>query len=186
MTFRNSKLFKMSDSGKMNALIGSYFSNDPRLLAEGYFEAANILVESLASNPSNILVYPIVFLYRHYIELALKAVLYEFEKLGYPLTKKEKKGHNLTILLEKVNEITRKKLNQQLTDETCNIIREFNLYDPNSETFRYSLDHEFNPNIPNHDTVGLDILKSYIMHIEPELYGLVEELRHIKDAEKNI
>ena len=46
-------------------------------MAEGYKRAADLLIERAKESTQlrNMLVYPIVFCYRHYLELTLKAML---------------------------------------------------------------------------------------------------------------
>src|SRR5260370_19399931 len=52
-----------------------------------YLQAANRLVQTLNEHPSDILTLPIVFLYRHYVELTLKDLINTGnEKYGKPST----------------------------------------------------------------------------------------------------
>jgi hypothetical protein len=47
------------------------------LMTEGYLRAAQRLIESLAASPTgtDFLVYPVIYLYRHWFELRLKSII---------------------------------------------------------------------------------------------------------------
>ena len=153
-------------------------------IARGYFEGANLLVETLDHNPSNILVYPIVFLYRHFIEIQLKAILTEFQEMGCDVGRLL--SHNLEFLLNMVNDKCNQRSLQSLSDEVGEVIQEFNEFDSNSQTFRYSRNRNGDPNIPEHDTLGLDRLKTSMDLVESELYGLLTELRETNKINQEI
>ena len=183
--YRDSTIFKQSDrKWKKNALIGSYFSNDLSLIAQGYYKGAKILVESLDNNPSNALVYPIVFLYRHYIEIQLKAILEEFREMG--AISNRIMSHKLDVLLKRVNQICTQQSLQNLSDEVCETIQGFNEFDNSSQTFRYSINRNGVSNIPEHDTLGLETLKTVMVIVESELYGLHLELRETNKTNQEI
>ena len=123
-SYRDSNIFKQEDiKWNRNALIGSYFSNDLSFIAGGYYKGANLLVETLEKNPSNILVYPIVFLYRHYIEIQLKAILLEFQTRGCQVNGLH--GHNLERLLTQVNTLCNQESLPPVSNHICDKILEF-------------------------------------------------------------
>jgi len=72
---KHNNLFRPGPSAPMNACVGTNGgpANFSRY-ASGYFEAGAILVRNLAgsSRDIDILIYPLVFLYRHAIEASLK------------------------------------------------------------------------------------------------------------------
>jgi len=175
--FRNSKIFKMSNYHRYNALVGDFFSADSMLIANGYFHGANQLVSDLEKKPANTLVYPIIFLYRHYLEIALKSILYKYEKLGHKINDNIIVRHNILKLYEEVNTITQEKYpDRPLPEEIYIFIKEFNDFDATSQTFRYSTNKQGELWINNHDTIGLDTLKLYMEKYEPYFYGLHCEL----------
>src|SRR5262249_34936851 len=71
---------------------------------EGYRRGAQRLVEYVVKThfDQDYLVYPIIFLYRHHVELALKGIILETANIiGHPLTHEEKKNlgkHRLDLL----------------------------------------------------------------------------------------
>jgi len=58
-------------------------AHDPWRYAEGYKRAAGILVRHVQEDRfgKDLLVYPIIFLYRHHLELALKRIIRRSPKL---------------------------------------------------------------------------------------------------------
>ena len=87
------------------------------------------------------IIYPIVFLYRHYIELSLKQIV----KLGSPLMPEGKPAsldhHNLLDLWSSARPIIEKLCSESdvaHVEEAGRIILAFSEIDPNSEAFRYA------------------------------------------------
>ena len=60
--------------GTITACLNASWGSDQAAYTEGYRRGARLLVEYVAENArdQDFLVYPILFLYRHHIELALK------------------------------------------------------------------------------------------------------------------
>ena len=115
--------------------------------AIGYKRAADRLVQSLESSTSSsddALVLPIAFLYRHYLELLLKVLIREGNKvLGNPPDLP--KIHEIDKLWEKLKPIliqVYKPYTPEATEveavEKC--IKEFADIDANSQAFRYPVD----------------------------------------------
>lgn len=74
------QLIKADNDWWLNACIDNW-NKDFWIYASGYKKAADVLVDNIMSlasgtrNPIDYLVFPIVFLYRQYIELTLKQVI---------------------------------------------------------------------------------------------------------------
>jgi len=112
-------------------LVGGMCENlvDEFTLAESFKLAGDILVESALSNDEHCeILYPIMYNYRHSVELYLKAVLPE----------QKEKHHNLQILFKELNEILKNKNVTVIPDWFKNLVYEFHDFDPNSTTFRFS------------------------------------------------
>ena len=121
------------------------------LVAWGYRQAADALVEHLTdrarmSEPACL---PIIFLYRHYVELSLKGMLLVLGELSAKLEKPSHK-HALVPLWD----LLRTKLSAQVRIEddhwmqrAGSIIREFDSMDPKSFAFRYPVDNNQVPNL---------------------------------------
>lgn len=109
---------------------------------EGYKLAADNLVKEIEAFPrdQDFLVYPIVFLYRHHLELLLK----ELVKTGWRLYDWDPSahaGHKLPQLwadCRRVIEETWPDADPAQSDLVETLVAEFDAMDPNSTAFRYS------------------------------------------------
>jgi hypothetical protein len=107
----------------------------------GFKRGVEILLESVKSTYEvNTVIFPILFLYRHYVELSLK------EAIGYgryldeqskPLTG----GHNLQKLWEEARKYIEKHIAETIKAEELDrievLIHEIHSIDPSSEVSRY-------------------------------------------------
>lgn len=141
------KLFVEAKDSWMNACLGWY--HDPtELYIVGYKEAGDSLVNSVAdrSGAADSLIFPIVFLYRHYIELRLKSLLHDGHRL-LDIEHKQKSEHHLSKLWPKVRNILVELWPDGNKDDLAaldNLINQFEQVDPSSTTFRYPKDFEGN------------------------------------------
>jgi len=134
-------VFCVGDDWQSNACIN--WANDPiSLFAIGYKGAADNLVKYilLKARDQDTMVYPILFLYRQYIELRLKEIIRE----GNILLEKDEtfpKHHNMVSLWKNVKEISKEvfKNEEELLDlsHAEHVIIEFAKIDPGSFSFRY-------------------------------------------------
>lgn len=174
---KNTDVFKpQSRNWHRNALVGSYFSDDLGLYVDGFYRAANILVDSLdKGEPSNILVYPVCFLYRHFIEIALKEIISRCLRLDRSgLTRNLRRllgGHDLGRLLNKADKLVKNSFPTSFSDEVKNTILEIYNIDPGSDFFRYhaSKNGDYFLSAPN--VIGLGTLKEKMSGIHDELKG---------------
>jgi hypothetical protein len=137
-------------------------SNDPDktlwdLYASGYKLAGDSLIEEHAGASSfNVLIYPIVFLYRHYIELRLKQIsIYGNEYFEEPIiTDKEKKEilfkeHKLDKLWELSRKVIEKLFPEEREEKLSSMKKLIDIFiemDKRSFSFRYPIDTSGNPN----------------------------------------
>lgn len=139
------QLFVEAKDWWMNACINWY--HDPtELYIIGYKEAGDLLVESVASRRgmADSLIFPIVFLYRHYIELRLKSLLHDGCRL-LDREYKQKSEHQLLKLWPKVRDILVELWpdgDQSQLEAIDRLIMQFEQVDPRSTTFRYPKDLE--------------------------------------------
>jgi len=170
-----------------NALVGSYFSNDLGLYVDGFYRAANILVDSLdKGEPSNILVYPICFLYRHFIEIALKEIIARCERLECSDESIKTLNHNLEELLKTADKMIIKHSPTPFSEVVKQTIREFYDVDPNSDFFRYHTSKNGDRFLPNHDVIGLGNLKEKMSVVHDELKGAIIGLGEYLNIEAEI
>lgn len=185
---RKSGIFKEGQrSWHRNALIGSYFSSDLRSYSEGYYLAAKLLVDKTdKGNPSNILVYPICFLYRHFIEIALKAIIWRCLQLGHTVKNYSEGAHNLETLLAFASDLTKKLFGSSFSQESEETIRELNNIDPDSQVFRYTRPKKGNHFFPEHSVIGLGTLKNRMSKVYDELLGTLIGLDEELDIQAQI
>ena len=141
------QLFIEAEDWWMNACLDWY--HDPtELYIVGYKEAGDSLVNSVAdgSGTADSLIFPIVFLYRHYIELRLKSLLHDGRRL-LDIEHKQKSEHQLSKLWPKVRDILVELWPDGSKSDLAafdRLINQFEQVDPRSTTFRYPKD--FNGN----------------------------------------
>ena len=141
-------LFCSAEDWHNNACI-NYVHDPLELFASAYKEAADALVEKVisTSRDQDILVYPIVFLYRQYLELRLKEIIkhcriFLDENPDFP------KHHKINELWITVKELVTQIRNDEESlpepNLTEHVINEFTSYDPDSFSFRYPTDKKGN------------------------------------------
>ena len=138
------KLFAEGEDWWMNACLNWY--HDPsELYIGGYKEAADALIKCVANREGSAdsLIFPIVFLYRQYIELRLKSLLEDGRRL-LDREHESKNEHRLSALwpevLSMLMEIWPDGNNKDLRI-IDGLIKKFEQVDPRSTAFRYPKNH---------------------------------------------
>lgn len=143
-----SPLFTSAEDVYNNACVN--WSHDPlELYATAYKEAAEKLVEEVVSSQrhQDTLVYPIVFLYRQYMELRLKEIIREGRKLleepgNFPM---HHRIHDLwPIAMGIIEKVFENEESKPDFDFVEHVFTEFSKYDPESFSFRYPTDKKGN------------------------------------------
>lgn len=123
-----------------------------RAYVQGYKDAADKLVETVVATETNrdIFLIPIVYLYRHYLELQLKTMLREARDAGVSalsgMTDKQlstEPGHNLDVLRESVRQFIEELWPDELRDDlskVARIVQRFHEFDKTGQRFRYAFD----------------------------------------------
>lgn len=153
----------------------------------GYKKAGDILVDYVGNSRSHqdSLVYPIVFLYRQYVELQLKLIIKE----GYQLLsikKNYKKCHKIDELWRDCKEIITRIWPQETSEMILidDIITEFSLIDPISTAFRYPTNKNGNLSLPDNLLhINLRNLSDHMQKID-DFLGPVCDAISIDLAEK--
>lgn len=149
-----------------------FLSDDLGLFITGYKEAADRLVKSIMEdrNDQDSLVYPILFLYRHYLELSLKRLIREGNRLldnpspwgdiGFPT---DARSHNLLSLWDECKKILEQmgakhadlKIPDQDLKAVSNLLAQFSQQDSISYAARYPTDKKNSPSFPNLDVINV-------------------------------
>ena len=162
------KLFSSAGAWQQNAIVGANEVNWD-LYCDGYRQAADTIVGRFIDRRTKLneyssyhasLAYPIIFLYRHYLELRLKELFIGYGHLLGDSTKIG--GHKLTSLWHEVRERADRaspestpEIDEDM-DALEGIVREFAGIDPNSVTFRYPVDKKDNVTLP---PIEIDLLR---------------------------
>lgn len=157
------------------------------LYAEGYLEAAKRLIEPLAKGEqcNDMVAFPIFFLFRHYIELTLKACIITKRKIKEIMegldTQKLKCNHDLNGLLSELKSLFSPK-EEFLSESIQEKIRLIGKFDTKSQRFRYPFDTDGNWLIDDQMLIGMKNTKKMIDEISFEFNGLLGELGADEDA----
>jgi hypothetical protein len=130
----------------------NYLSDDWELYVNGYKQAADALVEHVKQTrgDQDTLVFPIVFLYRQYLELRLKQLIRDGCQL-FDQSASFPKKHELDRLWAECRPILSKLESPVPTSDLEAVdeaIAQFCAVDPTSQAFRYPTDKEENPSLP--------------------------------------
>ena len=117
---------------------------------EGYYHAGEFLARQLLDAPSPFqahpgMVFPMLYVYRHYIEISLKALIGVYVGLSGESVKdgfNPIKEHSLARLWNEVRRLCELAIPASPEGDTTDVdvgrlINEFNQYDSSSQTFRY-------------------------------------------------
>jgi hypothetical protein len=115
------------------------------LVAEEYHKAAKLLIEKGVTN--DLAAYPIVYLYRHALELSIKSVLILGGEVRIvPVVDPLKHGHKLLPLLTQLEQLFGAQYARHYK-ELEEIVKEFDEVDPENQAFRYTFKRNRNPSM---------------------------------------
>jgi hypothetical protein len=173
---------------------------------EGYRRGAQLLVEHVVGShrDQDYLVYPIIFLYRHHIELTLKDIILRTPYLiDRPLTGVEKQHldrHRLDLLWQDLKPLLSAvgtaagedflRLDDADVEGVDSYIRQLTVLDPNSYSFRYTRSPKGTPSLPpdlkyinlGHFAEMLERLADYLGGLDTAL-SVLEESKAEMEAE---
>jgi len=183
------KLFTGKVGDKSNADIGWMNDKSP-FYNEGYKTAARELTENYGdrqTNEKDTLVFPIIFLYRQYIELTLKDLVRDLDnRLGYKRQDKILSQHKLLPLWDEAirqydHFIRQENITLVFTLSSNNermIVNQFNQTDEDSFCFRYARDKGGRETLKNVDYISVNNFKNQIETVVTHIEKMVETLWH--------
>ena len=158
-------LFVEREDWDYNAVLNGQRDN-LSLYAVGYKKAGEILVELVVESRKDhdLLVFPIAFVYRQYLELRLKQLIRDIKRLlgdssGFPATHKIADLWRICRPLLKEVELN---IGEQILDAIQVLIAEFVKVDEDLYAFRYPTDKRNNPSLPDLSFVNLPNLAEVI------------------------
>jgi len=142
-------------------LVGGMANMSPQQLAEQYFDAASVLIQLILDHQweDYRLANPALFLYRHALELLVKAVMRE-----------RKTGHNLDKLANDLVTFVKREFHTDVPDWIIARLKELAKIDPGSTAFRYN---------ENKD----ETTKEYVP-VDGEFHVDLHHLQHVMNALK--
>lgn len=145
--------------------------------------AAEILLGRLLVDPQgtsaerDTLILPILFLFRHYVELRLKDIIvYGQVVTGQPA--RWRQGHPLQQLWTEARTLCTAVYGSAMAADLARVdacVSDLDLLDPNSEHFRYPRDKGGRP-LFEHVVIGLERLSATIAHTANSLDGIAMDM----------
>lgn len=157
---------------------------------EGYREAANALVEAALTSRDiktlDTFVYPILFLYRQYLELDLKwtILLHSGKSRQQKQAMLRKSGHNLSTLWQELKPLLleatsdRDRTDIEVAED---YIMQFHRLDENSFTFRYPVTKDLEQVINQQRRLNLRVLRRRMDELNGFLNGADGKLSELTD-----
>ena len=164
------------------------------LYADGYRQAAEHLGRAAARRHSpfmiDAVVCPLVFLWRHYIEIRLKEIIFSTSALlGEPPPNTVEESHNLDFLWKKARSLLHRALspNEKQLAQADHAIAEFHKHDPTSQAFRYAEDKKGKPSAPTQIQINISHFNRQMRRLARFLEGMsiVISVR-IQEYESNV
>jgi|GEM_PF-7035449 hypothetical protein len=114
------------------------------LMGDGYFRAGEVLIDQCHRDPfdAHMLIYPILFCYRHALEISLKWIVQQYGRLG-SVALPEKSTHDLAELWKlhcEISKVCGNAIDREPEDAVGRIVQDFHEMDKGSFTFRYATD----------------------------------------------
>jgi hypothetical protein len=163
----------------------NFASDNWDLYAVGYKRAADLLIDQLRKNNSvlqqiDTLVYPIMFLYRHYLELRLKQLYLNYSQY-FDKSHRLPVTHKLETLWQQVKPLLLQAVKEdrgsiseddkKAIAQIETLIMHFAVMDENSMSFRYPVDRENNPLLPGVKQLNIASIQKQLHAISSMLDG---------------
>jgi hypothetical protein len=129
---------------------GANFTLRAMAMTDGYKDAADVLIDATENmgNRKDILIFPVIFNYRHYLELKMKCIIADYGQ-AFSDVEPNWNSHNLLDLWSRVKKIIDSLQNGDDDNAATVIIekhiKEMNEVDQNSFSYRYHVDTKGNP-----------------------------------------
>lgn len=167
--------YKLTESARRLIACLNFTHDEPwYAIAEGFKMSADLAVAHVEStgHDQDFLVYPIVFSYRHYLEVMLKQLLRDLRQL-FDIEDDSIPG---THSLETLWNIAEPLLVQHTDDpETyANVrasLRRFNELDPRSDSYRYPIDRKGDPHLKGVHNIDLGQMRAVVERLAAFLDG---------------
>lgn len=181
------KYFKSDTDWKYNSRLTSV-DNKWLFYGEGYLKASELIEKQILeinSSDQDFLIYPYCYLIRHYIEIRLKEIIDEGNKVDETLIDPTKGGHDLAILWNK----SQKKLEsvwkhdyREAPKDVSDFICELHSIDVKSDSFRYPIDKNGRDTLGKINEINFKELAQAFQNIKNYLEGITDGLAIRKES----
>lgn len=158
-----------------------------KLYTAAFLGAADRLVEGCQGHAcEDELIYPILTLYRHHLELQLKYVLRCSPNCTKKLRVRLCREHSLVALWKKLTEVYpafSEWASVECTAACEGLIREFDEHDPTSQAGRYPFDKRGRPSLARLEAVDLETLRLGTHKISHYLGTVIEQIHQEREWE---
>ena len=157
---------------------------------EGYKLSAELIENELLNKQSNrdFLIYPLIYLNRHYLELKLKEIIIE----GHFITDNDKiipKGQHNILKLWNESIYVLNKLWEDFEQPSIDVVRkinEFHIIDIKSFSFRYPIDMNGNENLEFIERINFKKFIDEFKEIKNYLENITDSIYALKDQKTSI
>ena len=178
-------VFEAAEDWWHNAVVG-YRGGNWAPYVDGYRTAADRLVEVAAADRAvlDTVIYPIVFLYRQYLELSLKAMIRDLDVL-LEHNRRPPKHHCLPRLFDRFRSTFSEffsNIGESMPDVSriALVIDEFHVADPGSVVFRYPTDEDGQPS-QSYGHINVRVLRDRVAEVAEEVDGFLFALSVYQD-----
>ena len=156
--------------------------NEWWLISNGYYKLAKLGAKYVIKNGNDqdFLAYPVIYCYRHFIELELKGLTMEIKNLKegkYEIEVNHDLTKVLNVFIKEYKGFFKEKFDQKISE----LIKDFNKIDSNSQKFRYCSDTLGQPIKRGELHVGFKHLKL----VMEEIYNSLNSIEATIDATKD-
>lgn len=184
------ELFGPRDDSHHNACVN--YQRDPlHAYARGYLTGAKALVDQVKRDRFQLdtMIFPIIFLYRHYIELKLKLIIREgTQLLDRPPVGLSDDAHKIGRLWSGAREIVEEVFDdgdQAPLDKVTDIISAFERDDPHATGFKYPEDKKGNRSIPEIRHINVAQFSEAMGEIETLIEGVADGIDFYLDMKQD-
>lgn len=165
--------FRSSKDVRKNARVEPHASSRLVMMMEGYKKAADLMVVQARGSTydRDLLVYPIIFNYRQFLELGLKYLIASY---GRPAAIEPNwKSHDLSFLWSQFRQVL--EWSDAPGDDAEGvferIVAQFAKIDPSSYSYRYPVDRQGRPIPVEHEDLDLDVLADVMRGVSGYIDG---------------
>ncbi len=183
-------IFTPTHSSLYNACVGNNSLHNLHTYAEGYLQAAKILLSQIFEKQllyeRDTLVHPILYSARHAIELSIKHVLTKLNECDIKTDEKQLHGHSLKELWHLFEIQTQFDRRLKIIVENVKpIVKQFDEADPDAQDFRYPKNVEGVQTLEGKFIVDLITVGKLVYYLDEKILKLFELIRIIVD-ERNL